>query len=53
MRLFGRKGEGLKKWRLKALLVNPHETKLILSSTSKPRRVPPWFLREMADVAEK
>jgi hypothetical protein len=53
MRLFRRKGEGMKRWRLRALLVNPHETKLTLSSTSKPRRVPPWFFREMADAAEK
>jgi hypothetical protein len=41
MRLFGRKGEGIKKWELRALLVDPHETKITLSSTSKPKRVSP------------
>jgi len=42
LRLFWRKGNAKKKWRLRARLVDPHKTKIILELTAKPRHVPPW-----------
>ena len=52
MRLFGRKGEATKKWRLRALLVDPHETKITLiyfkAEASAVLGIP-----EMAKFAEK
>lgn len=50
MKLFRRKGNARKKWRTRALLVDPHRTRIILELSTKPRRVPPWVYVKAENV---
>lgn len=50
MRLSKRTGDGKKKWRERALLVDPHKTRITLEPTVKTKRVPPWIYRKTEDT---
>lgn len=45
MNLFHRAERGMVKWRSRAMLVDPHKTKIILAPASKPRRLPSWVYK--------
>jgi hypothetical protein len=51
MKLFGRAGRARMKWRSRAMLVDPHKTKITLAVATKARRLPPWVYRDL-HVAE-
>ena len=53
MRLFARKN-GKKRWREKALLVNPHKTRIILVTSKRqasPPHSPPWIHKKLEEFA--
>ena len=52
MELFGRRTRGVKKWRTKAMLVDFHKTKISLSHSRKPKRVPPWMYEEIKRISD-
>ncbi len=52
MNLFHRAGRGMAKWRSRAMLVDPHKTKINLAPASKPRRLPPWVYRNLQASGE-
>ncbi len=52
MELFGRRTRGAKKWRTKAMLVDFHKTKITLSPSRKPKRVPPWMYEELKRISD-
>jgi hypothetical protein len=48
MKLFGVKSKNWKKWHAKALLIDPHRTKIVLAESSISQHechVPPWIYR--------
>ena len=42
VKLFRRKGQAVKNWHARALLIDPKKTKLILISSKKTKNVPAW-----------
>lgn len=46
VRLFRRKGQAVKNWRARALLIDPKKTKLILVGSKKTKDVPAWAYRK-------
>jgi hypothetical protein len=48
--LFNRTSKGIKKWKAKAMLSDPHKTKIIIELTEgKQRHVPPWVYKELVE----
>jgi hypothetical protein len=46
LRTFQKNDKAMKKWRLKAMLVDTRKTRLIILSTADARHVPPWVYRK-------
>jgi len=51
MKLFARKN-GKKRWREKALLINPHRTKLVLIKKGRTSRSPPRIYEKLEALAK-
>jgi hypothetical protein len=54
MKLFARSKNGKKRWREKALLINPHKTRLILVAGKRQTTLhhsPPWIYKRLEDLA--
>jgi len=47
LKLFDKTGKARKKWRTRAMLVDPHKTRIRLAPTVKPRRIPPWVYKSL------
>jgi hypothetical protein len=45
--LFGKARNAKKKWRTKALLVDPHKTRIFFEFTVRQKRSPPWIYRKV------
>lgn len=45
LNLFWRKGKAKERWRVRAMLVDPHKTRITLGLTKKTKRLPPWVYR--------
>jgi hypothetical protein len=41
------------KWRSRAMLVDPHRTRITLAPSMKARRVPPWVYRNLQNSPQK
>jgi hypothetical protein len=48
MRFFRRKGDAVKNWHARALIIDPKETKLTLIRTKKAKQLPAWVYRKYA-----
>ena len=46
MRAFRKDDKALKRWRLKAMLVDTRKTRLTILSTADVKHVPPWVYRK-------
>jgi len=54
MKLFTRSKNGKKRWREKALLINPHKTRLILVAGKRQTPLPhspPWIYKKLENLA--
>ena len=54
MKLFTRSKNGKKRWREKALLINPHKTRLILVAGKRQTTLhhsPPWIYKKLENLA--
>ena len=54
MKLFARSKNGKKRWREKALLINPHKTRLILVAGKRQTTLhhsPPWIYKKLENLA--
>lgn len=46
MRLFGQSNQAVKKWRMRALFVDLHQTRVTICESTQ-KHVPPWVYRQL------
>jgi len=49
LNLFWRKGKAKERWRVRAMLVDPHKTRITLGFTRRTKRLPPWVYKRFAE----
>jgi hypothetical protein len=48
MRLFRRKGQAVKKWHERAMMIDPKKTKLTIRRSKKVKDVPAWAYKKFS-----
>jgi hypothetical protein len=48
MKLFSRKGQAVKNWHGRTMIIDPKRTRLTLISTNETKSVPPWVYKKYA-----
>jgi hypothetical protein len=47
--LFHRPSKGIKKWRTKAMLMDPHKTLITIELSDRRKHVPPWVYKNLVE----
>ena len=47
--LFNRTSRGIKKWKAKAMLADPHKMAITIELSEKRKHVPPWVYKDLVE----